>query len=117
VWLTNTVLVSQTTGITVAEGSTATMSGTLWYGNAADWGGAGTLTHTGDITGPPAFVDANAGDYHIGPGSAAINRGVAAGVATDKDGRPRDPWPDLGAYEFAGPLTDTYLPVIVKGAR
>jgi hypothetical protein len=116
-WLTNTILVSHAVGITVAGGSTAVMNGTLWYGNATNWGGAGTLTHTEDYTGDPAFVDPGTGDYHIGPDSAAIDRGVAAGVTADKDGRPRDARPDLGAYEFAGPLTDTYLPVILKGAR
>ena len=46
-------------------------------------------------------MDADRGDYHIGRGSAAIDRGVNAGVTTDKDGRPRDAKPDLGAYEFA----------------
>jgi uncharacterized repeat protein (TIGR01451 family) len=99
-WLTNTILVSHTTGITVFPGSTANMYGTLWYGNAADWGGAGTVNHTGDYTGDPAFVDPDRGDYHIGPGSAAIDWGVNAGVTADKDGRPRDAHPDLGAYEF-----------------
>jgi hypothetical protein len=114
VWLTNTILASHTTGITVAAGITATMNGMLWYSNTANWGGAGTLTHTGDYTGNPAFVDPDRGDYHIGPDSAALGRGVAAGVTTDKDGWPRDvAHPDLGAYEFVG----TYLPVILKGGR
>jgi hypothetical protein len=99
VWLTNTILVSQTLGISVTFGAVA-MSNTLWYGNGADWGGAGTISHSGDIAGAPAFVDPEAGDYHIGPGSAAIDRGVDAGVTTDKDGRPRDARPDLGAYEL-----------------
>jgi hypothetical protein len=99
VWLTDTILVRQTLGITVAAGSTATMNSTLWYANGADWSGAGTFDHSGDTTGDPAFVDPGGGDYHIGPASAAIDRGVAAGVTTDKDGRPRDAEPDLGAYE------------------
>jgi hypothetical protein len=106
-WLTNTILVSQTTGIAVAAGSAATMNSTLWYSNTTNWSGAGTLTHTGDYTGPPAFADPGAGDYHIGRGSAAIDRGVDAGVATDKDGRPRDAWPDLGAYEAEAPAGPT----------
>jgi VCBS repeat-containing protein len=99
IWLTNTILVSQTTGIFLLRDNRAIMSNTLWYGNAANWGGAGTFTHTGDYTGTPAFVDPDRGDYHIGLGSAAIDRGVNAGVTTDKDGRPRDTNPDLGAYE------------------
>ncbi len=117
VWLTNTILVSQTIGITVAKGCTATLNGTLWRGNIANWGGAGTFAHSGDATGNPAFVDPGGGDYHIGPGSAAINQGTSVGVAVDKDGQPRDARPDLGAYEFQGLVIETYLPVIRKGAR
>ena len=98
VWLTNTILVSHTVGITVAAGSTATLNSTLWYGNGADWDGAGTLTRTGDITGDPAFADPNGGDYHLTASSAAIEQGVAAGVTTGKDGHLRDAQPDLGAY-------------------
>jgi hypothetical protein len=116
-WLTNTILFSQSAGIIVAEGGTAIMSGTLWYGNETDWGGAGALAHSGDTTGSPAFVDPGHGDYHLRLNSAAINRGIDAGVTTDRDGLPRDAQPDLGAYEFQGLVIDTYLPVIVKGAR
>ncbi len=116
-WLTNTILVSQTVGITMAAGCTATMNGTLWYGNGANWGGMGALSHSRDTTGNPAFVDPGHGDYHIGAGSAAINRGASAGVTTDKDGRPRDARPDLGAYEFQGLVIDTYLPAIRKSGR
>ena len=116
VWLTNTILVSQTVGIVVNAG-TAAMSGTLWYGNAADRGGAVGINHSGDTTGRPAFVDPDGGDYHIRLGSRAIDRGVDAGVTTDKDGHPRDAHPDLGAYEFEGPIIYTYLPVVVKVVR
>ena len=41
---------------------------------------------------------------------------MATDATTDKDGRPRDAYPDLGAYEL-GPVTHAYLPVILKGAR
>jgi parallel beta-helix repeat protein len=117
--LTNTILTSQTLGISVTFGAVV-MSNTLWYGNASDYEvGAGTISHSGDFAGDPAFVDPGRGDYHIGPTSAAIDRGVDAGVTTDKDGLPRDARPDLGAYEFQGPATSSYLylPLIVKGAR
>jgi hypothetical protein len=94
------------------------MNRTLWYGNGTDMGDAGTINHSGDISGDPAFVDPDHGDYHIGPGSAANDCGLAAGVATDKDGRRRNAvHPDLGAYEFGSPANIYYLPVIVKGAR
>jgi hypothetical protein len=102
--LTNTILVSQTVGISVTEGITnvAVLNGVLWFGNGPNYGGPGLITITNDITGSPAFVNPDAGNYHIGAGSAAIDRGVDAGVATDLDGiaRPQGSLPDLGAYEF-----------------
>lgn len=118
-WLTDTILVSQTVGITANAGSTANMSGTLWYGNANDRSGAGTINHTGDYTGDPAFVNPDGGDYHIGVSSAAIDKGVNAGVTTDMDGdlRPQGSGYDLGADEFTGTVAFTgthYLPVVYK---
>ena len=116
-WLTNTILVSHTLGITVSGYCAAVLSNTLWYGNDTAMAGAGPITHTGDYSGDPAFVDPAGGDYHIGSTSAAISQGVAAGVALDKDRHPRSSTqPDLGAYEF-GPVYYGHLPVIMKTAR
>ena len=40
------------------------------------------------------------GDYHLGESSPAIDAGTRSDAPTDDlDGRPRDNWPDLGAYE------------------
>ncbi len=111
-WLTNTILASHTTGVVVAAGSMVTLNRTLWYSNTTLSSGAGILVRSGDVTGDPAFVDAAHGDYHLTAGSAAIDQGVDAGVPTDRDGRPRDSQPDLGAYEFAAP--GAYLPIIVQ---
>ncbi|RMF32625.1 MAG: hypothetical protein D6759_08050, partial [Chloroflexi bacterium] len=116
--LTNTILVSHTVGITVAAGSTATLQATLWgsgaWANGDDWGGAGVvLTGTVNLWGDPAFVDPDGGDYHLGPGSAAVDAGVDAGVTTDIDGdrRPFGSAPDLGADEFQ---YKTYLPLVLR---
>jgi hypothetical protein len=58
----------------------------------------------------PEFVDPENGDYHIGPGSVAIDAGVDVGVFTDIDEDPRpldgdgddiDEF-DIGADEWAG---------------
>ena len=100
--LTNTILTSQTAGITVTADNTAILNGVLWFNNTANTGGAGAITATGEYTGDPAFVNINAGDYHLTSASAAIDRGVNAGVTTDLDGiaRPQGSQPDLGAYEL-----------------
>jgi hypothetical protein len=118
--LTNTILVSHTVGITVSAGSAAALEGTLWgsgaWANGSDWGGAGSIvTGTIDLHGDPAFVNPAAGNYHIGPASAAIDAGVDAGVSDDIDGDPRplDSGFDIGADEFSQPR-NLYLPLVMK---
>lgn len=98
VTLTNTILVSQTLGLTASAGSTAILDGVLWFGNGSNTGGAGTINVTNPHTGDPAFA---ADGYHLTPTSAALDQGVDAGVRVDIDDQPR-PFgvtPDLGADE------------------
>jgi uncharacterized repeat protein (TIGR01451 family) len=89
-------------GITLTAGNSASLESTLWYSNGADWAGSGTITASNNYTGNPAFLDPAGGDYHLGSTSAAINKGIAAGVPFDIDGEIRDGIPDLGADEFLG---------------
>ena len=69
----------------------------------------------GSVYGDPAFVNPDAGDYHIGLGSAAVDAGVDAGVSTDIDGdsRPQGTAPDLGADEHGG-CPHLYLPLVMR---
>jgi hypothetical protein len=100
--LTNTILVSQTVGIDVAEDSTADLNGVLWYANSGgNTDGAGTIIVNNAVTGDPAF---GADGYHLMSDSAAIDEGVDAGVTDDIDGqvRPHN-IPDLGADEWLSP--------------
>lgn len=57
----------------------------------------------------PAFVNPEARDYHLRPGSPAIDRGADAGLVRDPDGVPipRGGAPDIGAYEFTGGAAET----------
>ncbi|MBN2392445.1 MAG: right-handed parallel beta-helix repeat-containing protein [Anaerolineae bacterium] len=131
--MTNTIMVSHTTGISVASGSTVTLEATLWgagsWANAVDYGGPGTIvtgTLAHNLWGDPAFVNPDAGDYHIGTSSAgtasaAINTGVDAGVLEDIDGEPRsDGYPDIGADEVQSALSVTkraYPSMVEAGER
>lgn len=114
-FLTNTIVASHTWGIsnTYPASSTVLADHTLFWANTSD-GRRGT----NPVDGAPAFVNPAGGDYHIGPGSAAYNRGTDAGVATDMDGDPRPDscFPDLGADERVTGLVcrRVYLPVVLK---
>ena len=86
----------------------------------------------GNLTGPPGFVDAAAGDYRLAAGSSSIDAGTADPLNGPLDyfGLPRTlgAAPDVGAYEFdpgAGPAPgpippgagpDTTAPLLT-GAR
>jgi len=119
--MTNTIIVSHTVGIYVEPGSTATLESTLWgsgaWANGTDWAGTGTISTTNDLWGNPDFVDPDAGDYHIGPDSDAIDQGVDAGVKNDIDFLPR-PYqaPDIGADEYwpPGALKFIHLPMVIR---
>jgi hypothetical protein len=62
-----------------------------------------TVSHTGctsTATVAATVVNAAAGDLHLTATSPAIKQAVAiSGITTDKDGQPRNPPADLGAYE------------------
>jgi hypothetical protein len=101
IMLTNTILVSHTVGISVTGGNTVTVNGILWFGAPVTVSQAATATVTmqNQVEGDPAFA---ADGYHLTAGSAAIDRGVDAGVLTDIDDvpRPQGTLPDLGAVEY-----------------
>jgi len=124
--LFNTILVKHIVGINVTEYSAATLNATLWgsgtWANDTDWDGDGDIiVGTPNYWDSPAFVAPDAGNYHIGPGSAAIDAGVNAGITTDIDGDPRPIGAgfDIGADEYVSTPTPTpaaaiYLPVVLK---
>ncbi|MEE8390051.1 MAG: right-handed parallel beta-helix repeat-containing protein [Anaerolineae bacterium] len=97
--MVNTILVSHTVGVSVTGDGAASLNATLWHANTLDW--SGNVVHTNDRSGDPDFVP-NAGDYHIGNLSAAIDQGVDAGISQDIDGdmRPRGHGYDIGPDEY-----------------
>jgi len=117
--LTNTLIASHTVGVTATAGTAVTFEGTLWgtgdWANGTTTGGAGVFDHGETIVlGTPGFVDPDRGNYHIGPGSDAVDVGVDAGVAMDidGDGRPIGAAPDIGADEAWLWL---FQPVVLRG--
>ncbi len=110
VTLYNNVIVSQTVGISVTlpENSSVWATHTLFQGNGLDYGVG--VTSTDEIAGPVRLD----GDYHLRPGSSAIDAGLAlAWIKRDIDGdlRPIGSAPDVGADEVGNLI---YLPLIVR---
>lgn len=107
--LTNTILVSHTVGIAATAGSVVSLNYTLWgsgsWANLMDW--LGSITNANSLTGTPAFVNSDLGDYHLGSSSDARDQGIQSIVTTDIDNQPRpNPdtnLPDLGADEYWTP--------------
>ncbi|MBN1888665.1 MAG: DUF11 domain-containing protein [Thermoflexales bacterium] len=121
---TNTILAQQGVGISVTAGNTVTVNGILWYATpiTVSQSPSAMVEVQNQYMGDPAFLD-NA-DYHINATSAAIDRGVNAGVLTDIDGdaRPQGSGFDLGADEYViptkpvtglGPITFEPLPITI----
>ena len=96
--LVNNIVVSHTVGITVSHPYSSSVNAThnLFWANTND-----PIVGSNAVIGSPEFV--GNGDYHITLGSAALDAGINAGVATDIDGeaRPFGLATDIGADEWA----------------
>ncbi len=96
--LTDNIVTGFALGITatVPASSTVLADHTLFWTNSTDG-----LRGTHPVDGNPRFLDAAAGDYHIGVTSAAHNAGAPVDLATDIDGDPRPVGAgyDIGADE------------------
>jgi len=111
VMLANNVVVSHGVGINITAGAAATVSHTLLWGNASD-----PIHGTAAIEAPPRFIGPAAHDYHLLPGSPAIDAGTDAGVGHDLDGDPRPigSRPDVGADEAGLLVTKWATPIPVQ---
>jgi hypothetical protein len=102
--MTDNIISGHSLGVYAVADSAITMNATLWYENTLNTGGEGSITHTDDYSGDPLYADPMTWNYHLTPGSAALDTAVDAGVLLDMDAQPRpNPdtnLPDLGADEF-----------------
>jgi hypothetical protein len=110
-YLTNTIVASTTWGIVnnTPASSTVLADHTLFWANTND----GIQGANPVLNEDPAFVNPAVGNYHIGPGSAAIDAGITTIVTTDLDGdrRPIGPLPDIGADEAP---RWAFLPLVLR---
>jgi uncharacterized repeat protein (TIGR01451 family)/CSLREA domain-containing protein len=114
VGVTNTIIASHTTGISRTTGI-VNEDYNLFYGNTIDR--ANVAAGANSLNGDPAFVSPALADYHLTASSAALERGVNAGVSVDFDGhtRPQGSAPDIGFDEFPASADLTIAKVAVSG--
>jgi len=108
--LVNNIVVSHAIGIsnTYPASSTISADHTLFWGNADNG-----IVGTNPVYGNPRFLNPAGGNYHLGPGSAAIDVGVTEPTITadiDGDPRPIGAGYDIGADE----ARFVYLPLVLR---
>jgi len=121
--LVHATLANNTGGYVFHTASTGTINvvNSIAWGNGSGFAGVSfaitlcNIDQAGEVgaVSDPLFVDSGAGgDYHLSPGSPAVNA-CGAGLAYDLDGiaRPIGPLFDMGAFEFYRFL---YLPLILR---
>jgi uncharacterized repeat protein (TIGR01451 family) len=97
--LTNTLVVSYTTGITAVNGVTVTSDYNLFFNAPTD-----IVTGSHSLSGAdPLFVDPPGDDYHLLSASPALEKGLDLGITRTLDGylRPVGRAPAIGAYEMS----------------
>jgi hypothetical protein len=108
----NVIFASHAVGLGVGQGFVV-VNNALFYDNGQPTLGA-IASESDRVTGDPMFVNPAAGDYHLLPGSAAIDHGTDAGMGADYDGdaRPLGLGYDIGYDEAA--LIELWLPVVQR---
>jgi hypothetical protein len=114
-------------GIQLTGGDVHVTNSILWGNGSTDNQCSGNCTITysdvgtvdaggsGNISQDPLFVSGTNSDYHLGVGSPCIDKGTSVGAPTaDIEGTPRDPTPDMGAYEWTG--FRIFLPLTLRAS-
>ena len=110
--LTNTIIVSQAIGIDADDLGSVMIDSILWHNVPVTVSQSPTavVSVKNEYTGDPLFT---ADGYHLTAGSAALDKGLDAGVMVDIDGEPRPAGAgyDLGADEL---WITVYLPIVTN---
>jgi len=128
----NTITANRGAGVTLIGGSNTTVQNNILYSNASGqftiYSGAtyvfssnlcSSAANGCSVVADPKFVNAASNDFHVLPGSPAIDSGMlVALVTTDVDGvaRPSGNAYDIGAYEV-GAITALYPPAPPTNVR
>ncbi len=107
----NNIVVSNNAGLNWLYDPGSACDHNLVWGNFTNYGGQAAADET-DVSGDPLFVDIANDDFHLRPGSPAIDAGTdSVGTEVDFDGawRPRGVTVDIGAYEYRQAAATTNL--------
>ena len=124
--LTNVIIWHNSTDIGNGSSSNPTISYSdiRGCGGSSSWNTNCGTDSSGNIDADPLFVNATAGNLHLGPGSPCIDTGdnnaIPAGITTDLDGNPRivdgnddgSADVDMGAYEAR--IWRVFLPLVLR---
>jgi hypothetical protein len=124
--LTNVIIWHNSTDIGNGSSSNPTISYSdiQGCGGSSSWNTNCGTDSSGNIDADPLFVNATAGNLHLGPGSPCIDKGdnnaIPAGITTDLDGNPRivdgnddgSADVDMGAYEAR--IWRVFLPLVLR---
>jgi hypothetical protein len=108
----NVIFANHAVGLGVGQGIVV-VDNALFYDNGQPTSGP-IASENDRVTGDPKFANPAAGDFHLLPGSAAIDSGGDANLQTDYDGdaRPLGLGFDIGYDEFVSYLLQ--LPLILR---
>ncbi|HSA22990.1 MAG TPA: lamin tail domain-containing protein, partial [Myxococcota bacterium] len=107
----NNIVVSNHGGWNLLEIANPNLTHNLVWGNTVDYAGQ-AVADPGDLSADPLFVDLGNDDFHLRPGSPAMDTGSDHdGTEVDFDGvsRPQGAAVDLGAYEQRAAPADRRL--------
>ena len=112
--VTNSIIAEAEIGIDNLNGSVS-QDYNLFWDNISDSQGL-VSGGANNATGNPNFIDPLLDNYHLGPGSAAIDVGTDAGLMDDFDGelRPFGSGFDIGFDEFFIWPNSLYLPIVMR---
>ncbi len=113
--LINTIIANQSAGVVADSVGAVTLDHTLFDSTLVPTvtTGSGQIVSTASYSGTALFVSPGS-DFRLQGYSAAIDKGVDAGVTDDLGGQPRPIGlaPDLGAYEFQGAIALNKVPYL-----
>ncbi|MCI0580851.1 MAG: hypothetical protein L0331_32225 [Chloroflexi bacterium] len=106
--IVNTLITNHMTGIYNYDGLVSE-DYNLFFANSTHLVGPVTSGGNSLFDADPNFVDPAGSDYHIGPGSAALDNALDLGIPNDLDGNPRRALAQTGGHMSSNPSPSGFI--------